>query len=210
MPEPTALLSFLLVAIALWAMPGPAQALLVSRSLGDGRRAALMTMVGASFGHLGYTLATAFGLANVMDAAPQAIDLLRVVGAAYLLWLAIRTARGPRPMRAAAGAGTDAPAWQLVATGCLAIALSPKVALFYLAVLPSFLDAASDTVVQQVIVFGTVQAITSTVGNLGLVLVTHRLGGWSGGNVAASAARRWTVSAGLGVVAVGLLSEFSG
>jgi threonine/homoserine/homoserine lactone efflux protein len=118
-------------------------------TLRGGRRAGLAAAAGVSVGCVVHALAATFGLAALMVASSAAFNVVKWAGAAYLLWLAIGMLRSGlgsasaegAPWHAAGGAPT-AP-WPLFRQGFLTNVLNPKVALFFLALLPQFIDGGA-------------------------------------------------------------------
>ena len=123
--------------------PGPDLMFTLTRSLQHGARAGVAAAFGVGAGCLVHTAAAAFGLAALLAASAEAFTVLRWVGAAYLLWLAVGMFRATP---AAAGGPAPAPrqatsdAWRIFRQGFLTNALNPKVAMFFLAFLPQFID----------------------------------------------------------------------
>jgi len=116
-------------------------------TLKGGVRAGLAAAAGIGAGCVVHTLAAAFGLAALLAASAAAFSAVKWLGAAYLLWLAVGMLRaGLAPREAAAAPSTGAApggAWTLFRRGFLTNVLNPKVALFFLALLPQFIDAAA-------------------------------------------------------------------
>ena len=139
------------------ATPGVDMMLVLASTLKRGVRAGLMTALGVAAGCVVHTLLAAFGLAALLATSAAAFSVLKLAGAAYLVWLAIGMFRAAA--RAAADAAeppadvrTSEPAalaressratgWPAFRRGVLTNALNPKVALFFLALLPQFIDA---------------------------------------------------------------------
>lgn len=132
---------FALTVLLLNATPGVDMALMTASTLQQGARAGLATALGISLGCVLHTLAAALGLAALLAASSEAFTVLKLCGAAYLLWLAIGMLRqGLKPDEAKAAAparGFAALVWQ----GFWTNALNPKIALFFLALLPPFIAA---------------------------------------------------------------------
>jgi threonine/homoserine/homoserine lactone efflux protein len=139
LPSGTALATFLLASLALNLTPGPDMLFVIARSLGQGRRAGIVAGLGIGAGCIVHIGAAAFGLAALLALAPQAYLVIKYAGAAYLLWLGIR-------MFASGGAdhGEASPAavplWAVFRQGVVTNVLNPKVAFFFLAFLPQFVD----------------------------------------------------------------------
>jgi threonine/homoserine/homoserine lactone efflux protein len=135
------------VAVYLLALaPGPTAMLVVRQAMAGGRRAALWTTAGNSVGLLAWSLAAAVGLAAVIAASQTAYVVLRLVGAAVLLVLGVRTllaARGARPHPMTVVDGTDLrpSAGAAFRMGLLNNLANPKVAVFALSLLPQFAPA---------------------------------------------------------------------
>ena len=127
------------------ATPGVDMMLVLASTLRRGVRAGLMTSLGVAAGCIVHTLLAAFGMAALLAASAAAFSVLKLAGAAYLVWLALgmfrEAARGaPNPAAAPAGAARET-GWAAFRRGVLTNALNPKVALFFLALLPQFIAA---------------------------------------------------------------------
>jgi threonine/homoserine/homoserine lactone efflux protein len=172
MPDLANYLLFLAASTALILVPGPAQALVLARTLAAGPRAGALTAVGLNVGTLCHSLAAALGLSAVLATSALAFAVVKYAGAAYLLWLGIR-ALGTRERPA--GGAPPAPAsaratfGQAVATGIL----NPKIALFFLAFLPQFVDPARGSSLAQFLLLGGSMALLDTLYELALVRAIH-------------------------------------
>ena len=153
-PHPGNLLYFLGVSAALTAAPGPDVLFLTSQGVAGGPRAGLAAALGLSSGLLVHTSLAALGVSAVFAASPVAFTALKLAGTAYLLWLALGAFRekgGGKPGTAAPG---DAMA--LYRRGVIMNLLNPKVALFFLALLPQFVDPAKGGIRLQMLTLGLV------------------------------------------------------
>jgi threonine/homoserine/homoserine lactone efflux protein len=124
-------LAFLLVAVVVIVSPGPDFALTVHNTVARGRRAGMTTSLGVVSGQLLWGVATAAGLAALLVASRPAFTALRLVGAAYLIWLGIQALRGcshTTPKRHGSG----------FRQGFLSNAGNPKMAIFFTSLLPQF------------------------------------------------------------------------
>jgi threonine/homoserine/homoserine lactone efflux protein len=126
-------LPFLAVAIVVIVTPGVDMALVTRNALVDGRRAALATALGVVTGTVGWTLAAALGVAAVVQASAAAFTVLKLAGAAYLLWLGLQALRR-RERVARAVREARSPFRQ----GVICNALNPKIAVFFTSLLPQF------------------------------------------------------------------------
>lgn len=146
------LLLFALATLVINATPGADMLLAFTQTLAHGARAGLLTAVGVAAGCVVHTLAAAFGLAALLAASGTVFTLLKWMGAAYLLWLALGLLRqalqragdaADLPLADRPVALPPQPPRALFLQGFLTNALNPKVALFFLALLPQFIDPAA-------------------------------------------------------------------
>ena len=139
--------TFAIAALVLIMLPGPDQALITRNALVGGRSGGLLTMFGGVLGLTVHASAAAFGLSALLLASAKAFTVLKIVGAAYLLWLglqmlrsAIRSRRSPAEYQPATAPRRRT---AYLRQGFLSNALNPKVALFFVTFLPQFLSADS-------------------------------------------------------------------
>ena len=127
--------TFIAITMVLVVTPGPIVTLVIATGASQGTRAALITVAGTSLGNAVLLAAIALGLGWVMRNAAELFDLLRWVGAAYLIWLGIRAWRGAGAVTAVATSG------RVNFTRGVMVALSnPKTIAFFTAFLPQFVD----------------------------------------------------------------------
>jgi threonine/homoserine/homoserine lactone efflux protein len=137
--------------------PGPGQALVLTRTLQGGTRDGVATAVGLEIGTLVHTVAAALGLSAILATSATAFSIVKYLGAAYLIWLGISALRSA----GRATPGDAAPQSSPITRGRLLLhatvtgILNPKVALFFLAFLPQFVDPARGRVLTQFLVLGT-------------------------------------------------------
>ena len=142
---------FALTVLVVNATPGVDMAFTLVTTLRGGVRAGLAAAAGINAGCVVHTLAAAFGLAALLSASSAAFNLVKWAGAVYLLWLAVGMLRQALRRDGAAPATVAAepqrPAWAVFRQGFLTNVLNPKIALFFLALLPQFIaaDAPSKT-----------------------------------------------------------------
>ena len=142
MPTLQASLAFFPVALLLALSPGPDNLFVLVQSATGGRRAGFAVVAGLMLGVMVHTLAVALGLAAVFAASATAFTVLKLLGAAYLLYLAWGAWRAPAMLVASdAGAPAHPPPWpRLMARGVVMNLTNPKVVLFFLALLPQFVQ----------------------------------------------------------------------
>jgi len=171
----TNLLFFLIATVTLNVTPGPDMLYVIARSVGQGRSAGIASAFGIAGGCLVHTLAVAFGLASLMMAVPVAYGLVKYAGAAYLVFLGIRALMGPQPMTA------DAPLREDTLTaiffqGVVTNVLNPKVALFFVAFLPQFVEALLGHVALQIVFLGVLFNTSGTIVNVAVALAASHGG----------------------------------
>jgi threonine/homoserine/homoserine lactone efflux protein len=203
MPSLETLLIFAALSVGLAATPGPNMLYMVTRTLAQGTGAGMVSLIGCQVGSLFIMLLAAAGITAALFAVPYAYDALRLGGAAYLMWLAWQCVRpGAQPLFAPVPLPRE-PAARLFSVGFLTAALNPKVALFYIAVLPPFIDPAGNVLLQG-IVLGATQIVVCTLFDAALV--------WGAGGVSRFlstrpgwlAVQRYVLGAALAVLAVKL------
>jgi threonine/homoserine/homoserine lactone efflux protein len=157
MPSLSTLAVFALAALALLAIPGPSVIYITTRSISDGRRAGLASALGVETGTLVHVAAAAIGLSALVASSAAAFETVRYLGAAYLVFLGVRTLL----RRDETGDDRARPPASLTRAYRQAIVvqvLNPKVALFFLAFLPQFVDPQRGPVATQILVLGALLA----------------------------------------------------
>jgi threonine/homoserine/homoserine lactone efflux protein len=207
MPSVETLLVFAALSFGLAATPGPNMLYLVSRSLAQGTGAGMVSLVGCQFGSLVIMLCAAAGLTAALFAVPYAWDVLRLGGAAYLAFLAWQCVRpGGQPIFAPRAMPRE-PAARLFSVGFATAALNPKVALFYVAVLPPFIDPARGDILAQGVVLGAVQIAVAIVFDGALVAGAAGVARFLGSRPGWMVAQRWILGAALALIAVRLAAD---
>ena len=173
------ILPFALVAFILIAIPGPSVFFIVGRALSLGQRPALLTVLGNAAGEYVQVLAIAVGIGTLVERSVALLSVLRLAGAAYLVFLGIRALLRRREMAAALRGGETAPSRsRIVREGLVVGATNPKTLAFFVAVLPQFVDPATGAAAVQLLILGLVW--------VGLALVSDSI--WA---LAAGQARSW-------------------
>lgn len=163
MPDTASLAAFIGAALVVLLIPGPAVLYIITRSLGQGRRAGLVSVLGLSTGALVHVAAATAGLSAVLMTSATAFGVVKYLGAAYLVYL------GVRALLARDSSDSTAPALpasgrRIFTEGALVSLLNPKIAAFFLAFLPQFVSPARGDVTLQVLTLGLVY--------IGLALIT--------------------------------------
>ena len=155
---------FILSGFLLNLVPGQDNLYIIGRSISQGRRAGMLSALGISTGCLVHTLAATFGLSALLAASSQAFRVVKLIGAAYLIYLGVRMLLSRSfSYRGAAETASPTPDWVVYRQGILTNVLNPKVALFFLAFLPQFIDPHSGTKIPAFLLLGMTFITTGTI-----------------------------------------------
>ena len=201
------LIVFTLACLALTATPGPDMLLIAARSAAQGRLAGLVTYLGVAAGAFCHALFLALGLSQLFLAVPFAYDLIRYIGAAYLLYLAWQafTARSSFAVRDAAEKKHSM--LVIFRQGFLTNLLNPKVALFFLALFPQFLDPAAGSVGLQVLILATILNVVGLMTNGAVIVLVGSLRSFAAGAQSFSKWSRYILGTVFGALAARLLFD---
>ncbi|MFC3997563.1 LysE family translocator [Nocardiopsis sediminis] len=158
MPEPHSIVLFVLAALVLILAPGPNFIYILTRSVSQGPRAGVISALGVELGTLVHVGAAAVGLSSLLAASAIAFDVVRYIGAAYLIYLGIRAIVGRGDIDVEPGGAPPRAGLRILRDGVLVNVFNPKVALFFLAFLPQFVDPAQGSAVGQILVYGALMA----------------------------------------------------
>lgn len=158
--------AFLAASVLLWLTPGPDTMYILARSVAQGRRAGVMSALGIGSGLLIHTLLAAFGLSAILATSAWAFAVVKTAGAAYLIYLGLQ-AFGR--MGGTLGAPDLSPVgnWRVYRQGVVSNTLNPKVAIFFLALLPQFVDPAAGLGPMPFVFLGAVFVVGGTLWSLG-------------------------------------------
>ena len=170
-------LVFMAAALALNLTPGPDMLYVTARSISDGRAAGVLSAFGIAAGTLVHITALTLGLAALLAAVPLAYDVVRIAGAIYLVAIGIQLLL--RPRTAADVAQLPRSRLRVIfAQAVITNVLNPKVALFFLAFLPQFVDPAAGSPVPQIVFLGLLFNVQGTLVNVGVALLASRTTVW--------------------------------
>lgn len=168
-------LPFLLTAFLIELTPGPNMAWIALTGASVGKRAASAATAGIALGLTVVGMAAAFGLAELAQASPYLFALLRYAGAAYLFWLAWEAWSGQGDV--SPGHAHDGNAGQWFRHGLLLNLLNPKAALFFVAILPNYVDGKLP-IMPQTLLLSIAYVAVATLIHLALALIAGRANGW--------------------------------
>jgi RhtB (resistance to homoserine/threonine) family protein len=139
------LLAFVVAGLALNLIPGPDTMYIIARSVSQGRKAGVLSVLGISSGSLCHTFMAAFGLSSLLAASATAFTLVKFAGATYLIYLGIRTLLDSSKLSEdLVGVDETVSGWAVYRQGLLTNLLNPKVSLFFLSFLPQFVDQSQN------------------------------------------------------------------
>jgi threonine/homoserine/homoserine lactone efflux protein len=141
-PDIEVLLAFTAAGILLVLTPGPDMTLFIGQTLAGGRARGIAALFGASSGLVVHTMLAAFGLSALLAASATAFGILKVVGVAYLIWLAIEALRHGSALTLKPEAGAAQPVMRVYLTGVGINLLNPKIVMFFLTFLPQFVSVS--------------------------------------------------------------------
>ncbi|MGH8078795.1 MAG: LysE family translocator [Lysobacter sp.] len=207
MPEIPNLLAFALIALGLVLTPGPNMVYLISRSISQGPMAGLISLGGVALGFIFYLLFAVLGITALVMAVPYAFDVLRTVGALYLLYLAWQGLRpGGRSPFQVRELPQDGPR-KLFVMGLFTNLLNPKAAVLYLSLLPQFIDPKLGSVLSQSLVLGFTQISISVTVNAVIAVTAGSMAAFLAGRPAWLTIQRWMMGTVLTALAVRMATE---
>jgi threonine/homoserine/homoserine lactone efflux protein len=203
-PDGSTLLLFAGASLVLLAVPGPAVIYVVTRSLAQGHAAGIISVLGVETGTFAYALAAAAGLTGLIAASEVGFTVVKYAGAAYLVYLGVRKLLERDEPQGTA----SSPRSRLFLRGMLVQLLNPKIAIFFLAFLPQFVDPAGGPIAVQILVLGTAFTLLAVLSDGAYVLLAGAVGGWlRGGN---RARRRLAKLSGGVYIGLGVSAALSG
>ncbi len=203
MPDPAQLVLYAAAALLLAVTPGPGIFYVAARTLAGGRAEGVASSLGTGLGGMVHVLAGSLGVSAIVLASAELFTALKLVGAAYLIWLGIRTLRSARHEASMASLVT-APVGSRRAfrEGVLVEALNPKTAGFFLAFIPQFLDPAAGPVALQFLALGFVSVALNTLADIVVAFAASAVR--QGAATRPSLIRRLREASGAAMIALGI------
>lgn len=177
LPTATTVAAYAAAVLLLVFTPGPDMALFLGRTLTSGRAAGLAALAGTTAGLYVHTALAAFGLSALLAASGTAFAMLKWIGAAYLVWLAVATLRHGSAFEPRAGAGEPVSLGRAFATGLGVNILNPKIVLFFVTFLPQFVDPGDPHAAFRIGVLGGLYGIIGAPFCVLLILGAERVSG---------------------------------
>ena len=154
MPDTATLLAYSAASIALFITPGPDMSLFLARTIASGRRAGIASVFGANLGCVIHTFLAAFGISALVAASHTGFLILKIVGAGYLLWLAVDAIRNGSSLNVGTVEQKSVSTFSSFLMGVSVNLTNPKVVLFFITFLPQFVSASDPHVTQKMLFLG--------------------------------------------------------
>ena len=177
-PTLPVLVAFAAAALLLTITPGPDMTLFLGKAVTQGRSAGMAALFGASAGLLIHTTLAAVGLSALLAASATAFFVLKVVGAAYLLWLAFEALRRGSGLSLTEGRAPREPLFRVWLKGLAINLLNPKIIMFFLTFLPQFIDPADPHASGKLVFLGVLFVVICTPLCALMVASASRIAGW--------------------------------
>ena len=206
LPEWSSLGLFAVAALVLLLTPGPAVLYIVTRSIDQGWRAGLVSVLGVHVGTLAHIFAAAAGLSALLAASATAFGVVKYLGAVYLIYIGVRRLRD-RESRMIREGGAPTRLRRAFVDGVVVNVLNPKTGLFFLAFLPQFVTEARGHVGEQIVALGVVFVLLGAVTDSLYALTAGSAARWLRGQPRFLAGERW-VTGGL-YISLGLAAALS-
>ncbi len=202
-------MAFALTALVIVVIPGPSVMFIVSRALAYGRRAAALTVIGNALGEYVQVIAVAFGIGLLAERAVALFTILKLIGAAYLVYLGVKTIRDRRSLGSMVDPALVSRAdRRYLLQGFLVGVSNPKTVIFLAAILPEFVTRSAGRVPEQILLLGLVFSV--------IALVSDNVWG-----ITAGTARSWFARSpkrlqlvgglgGLAIIAIGVRLALTG
>jgi threonine/homoserine/homoserine lactone efflux protein len=174
-PGGESLLGFMGAALVVLLIPGLGVMYVVARSVNQGTRAGLLSVLGLATGALLHVVAATLGLSAILLASPAAFGIVKILGAGYLVFLGVRT-MWARPKALNAHNGAPLSPLRLYTGGVVVSAFNPKIAIFFLAFLPQFVEPGRGPIPRQVLMLGFIYIAMALVTDGAYALLAGSIG----------------------------------
>jgi len=180
MVPPSHLLTFVIAAALLIALPGPSVLFVIGRTLALGRRAGLLSVVGNASGMLIQTSLVALGVGAIVAQSIVVLTVIKFAGAAYLVFLGVQAIRHRREVSAPVEQGPPRSTLRLLGEGFVVGITNPKSIIFFVAILPQFIDPAAGSIPLQLAELGLVFVLLALVMDSTWVFTAGAARSWFG------------------------------
>lgn len=178
MPATDTLITFTIICILLGLSPGPSNLYVMARSVAQGMQAGMVAAFGLATGGLVHVMAAVLGLSVLFTTVPVLYTVVKLIGAAYLIWLGISSWRKHDPVNPGSTRSSHKPLGRIFRESIIVEITNPKTALFFIALLPQFVDPAVGPVSFQLLVLGLVITLTAIPCDLLVALLSSHAARW--------------------------------
>jgi threonine/homoserine/homoserine lactone efflux protein len=202
MISPDKLALFFAASLVILLIPGPAVLYIVTRSISQGRAAGIASVLGINLAALTYTVAAALGLTAILLTSAVAFNMVKYIGAAYLIYMGIRQLLSKSHLETVEVKPDSLS--RIFAQGYMVNLLNPKMAFFTFAFLPQFIDPSRGNTALQILIFGGMFVLMAMLSDGAYALLASGLGRWLKNNPRFMARQKYvtgSVYIGLGVTA---------
>lgn len=187
---PSALVTFILAAVLLVVVPGPAVLYIIARSIDQGAKAGIVSALGIAVGAMGHMIAAILGISAILATSAVAFAAVKYLGAAYLIYLGVSTLwHKPEPISEIKI--EVQPLGKIFKQGVVVNLLNPKTALFFLAFLPQFADPARGSISLQLATLSTIFIVIAMASDAVYAFLAGYLGQWLKQNERIQAGQRY-------------------
>ncbi len=205
-PDLSVILTFGLATLVLAITPGPDMAYFISRTVNYGRTHGIVAIWGALTGLFAHTLLAAFGVSVLLLLAPTAFFALKIIGALYLLWLAIQAIRTGGSMTLQDKTGKSPTLVQTYFTGLAINLTNPKIVLFFVTFLPQFVSQTDPEASAKLLFLGAEFLVVSIPILLSIILMAGWIGNVLVNSQKAQKALNWSFAAVFAAFAITILA----
>lgn len=208
-PEFGTLVAYTIACAILFLTPGPDMSLCLAKTIAGGRRTGIAAMLGSNMGCLVHTLLAAIGLSALLAASATAFMAVKVIGALYLLWLAIDAIRSGSALNVSIQGAKPQSFWKTFMVGLGVNLTNPKVVLFFVTFLPQFVRAGDPDAAGKLVFLGAYYVLFTLPFGFLIVLGAESLVGYLRGRKRILRAIDWTFAGVFGFFAVHILTTQS-
>ena len=205
LPEPTVLAAFIAASLILIVTPGPDMTLFLGQTINGGRARGFASMLGATAGLLLHSMLAAFGLSALLVASATAFTAIKIVGAGYLLWLAVQAIRHGSSLSLRTGAPVRTSLYRAFAIGLGVNLLNPKIVMFFLTFLPQFVSASDPDAPARLLMLGLLYTLLTPLLCAPMILGAERFAATMRGSPRLMRADDWSYAGPMSALAARLL-----
>ncbi len=178
LPDFTVLLAYTAASVLLFITPGPDMSLFLSRTMVSGRNAGVASVAGANLGCIVHTFLAAFGVSAIIAASHTGFLVLKIVGAGYLLWLAVDALRHGSSLNVVTQGQKPVGVLNSFLMGVTVNLTNPKVVLFFITFLPQFVSAADPSARGKMLFLGIYFVVINLPLSVVMIWGAEKLVGW--------------------------------